>query len=81
MSAYTRDLIKYANSFEKDISVDIENGRFKVYISHIAVKDGYARPRAFGLGTTIEDACYDYIRRHRGLKLVNLVNEQEIEIL
>jgi hypothetical protein len=79
--SYTKELIRYAHRFEKEVSVSIIGGKFRVHINHIAVKDGYARPQAHGFGTTIEDACYDYIRRHRGLFLINLVNDIEIELI
>lgn len=78
---YIKELIRYANKFDRDISVDIKGDIFKVYIQAVALKDGYARPRVFGQGTTIEDACCDFIRRARGSKLVNLTTDEEIEIL
>ena len=81
--SYTKELCNFAFKVGQPLSVVYFSGvnRFVVCIECVAVKDGYMRPRLQGKGTTIEDACYDYLRLARGANLVNLITDEKLELI
>lgn len=82
MSA-TQDLIRYAKRFEQPLCVEYNGlkNQYKVYINMVGYKDNYMNKQIFGLGFTIEDACYDFIRLARGGKLIHYITDLKIEVI
>lgn len=81
--SYTNQLIGLARRLEQPLSLERsdESNKYKVTINLVGYKDQYLRQSIFGLGFTIEDACYDYIRKSRGGKLVHYLTDQEVDVI
>lgn len=80
--SYTNDLINYASKLDKPIQVERsdETHKYKVTIENIVYKQQHLRTNIFGIGFTIEDACYDFIRKCRGAELEDWKTNKKIEI-
>ncbi len=80
---YTNELIKRAMSFGKALSVEYDEKtfRYKVSIEMVVYKEQHLRMSIFGLGFTIDDACYDFIRKCRGQQLENPITNQIMEVV
>ncbi len=82
---YTHHLIALAKIFDQSLSVDrnSETNKFKVFVNLVAYKpkDAPIRQQVCGNGFTIEDACYDYIRKCRGGLMIHSLTDQQIEVI
>lgn len=81
--SYTTQLIKLAKKLDQPLSVEFDENRhlFKVSINMVGYKNGYLRQSIWGMGTLIEDACYDFIRKSRGGQIVHYITEQTADVL
>lgn len=81
--SYTNRLIKYAMKLESlfCINRDDESGKYCVFINQVVFKDKYLRQNINGLGFTIEDACYDFIRKAHGGHLENCITNKEVGVI
>lgn len=81
--SYTHELIEIARRFEQPLSVEYSKERniYKVYIDKVHLKDGYARTNIWGFGTTIEDACYQFICKARSKELMHFLTDHVEKIL
>lgn len=80
--SYTNRLLTAAKKLDVCLSVQRDEISFlyKVDLNLVHLKDGYARRRIYGMGFTIEDACYDFIRKCHGLILIHAISDKEAEI-
>lgn len=83
MNNYTVELINLAKKLDRSLEVQYATNTFKyiVSINNVVVKDKYLRKSIDGIGFTIEDASYDYIRKCRGLELENWKTNKVIEVI
>lgn len=81
--SYTNRLIKYAKDLEAMLVVqrDAETHRYCVFINLVGYKEQYIRKSINGIGFTIEDACYDLIRKAQGGALTHYITEAEVLIV
>jgi len=80
--SYTNRLIKYAKQLEALFVVerDAESHRYCVFINLVGYKEKYLRKSINGIGFTIEDACYDLIKKAHGGYLTHYITEKEVEV-
>lgn len=71
-----------------DLSLKLESiccfrfkDRYEVWLYNVCYKDGYAILKLSGSGTTIEDACYNFILKAKNRKLVNIITNKEIIVI
>jgi len=83
MNNYTTELIKLAKKLDRPLEVQYADETFKylVSINNVVFKDKHLRQSIHGIGFTIEDACYDYIRKCRGGELDNYMTNKVIEVV
>lgn len=83
MNNYTVELINIAKKLDRPIEIQYANETFKylVSINNAVFKDQHLRQSIHGIGFTIEDACYDYIRKCRGFQLENYMTNKVIEVI
>jgi hypothetical protein len=83
MKNYTVELIKLAEKLDRPLEVQFADatGKYLVSINNVVYKDKHLRMSIHGLGTTIEDAAYDYIRKCRGGELDNYMTNKVIEVI
>lgn len=81
--SYTNELLKFAKKLDQTLSVQYDDVSFKykVDLNQVVYKDKHLRQNIQGLGFTIEDACYDYIRKARGGVLIHYITDKEIEVI
>lgn len=81
--SYTIELLKLAKKLDQCLSVqyDPETFRYKVDLNQVVYKEKHLRQNIFGLGFTIEDACYDYIRKSRGGTLIHYITDKEVDVV
>lgn len=79
---YTLMLIDIASKFNQPLQLehDSKNNVYKVSIQNVRLKEKYVRIFIYGKGTTISDACYDYLRLARSYELIHDITEQAIMI-
>ena len=80
--SYTNELIRHAKKLGQSLSVERsdDTNKYLVRIDMVGYKDGYLRQSIFGIGFTIEDACYDFIRKCKGGYLAHYITEDELRI-
>jgi hypothetical protein len=83
MNNYTIELIKLAKKLDRPLEVQYADQTYKylVSINNVVYKDKHLRQSISGIGFTIEDACYDYIRKCRGGELDNYMTNKVIEVI
>ncbi len=83
MSNYTVELIKIAKRLDRPLEVQYADQTYKylVSIQNVVFKDKHLRQSIHGIGFTIEDACYDYMRKCRGGDLENWLTNKSIEVI
>ena len=83
MNNYTVELIRIAKKLGRPIEIQYADESFKylVSIQNVVFKDKHLRQSIHGIGFTIEDACYDYIRKCRGGELDNYITNKVIEVI
>ncbi len=76
-------LCRLANLLERSLSVehDENNFRFTVTIENVVYKKKHLRMSIDGVGFTIEDACYDYLRKAHGGELENWLTDKVIDVI
>jgi hypothetical protein len=81
--SYTNELLKFAKKLDQCLSVQYDdvNFKYKVDLNQVVYKDKHLRQNIFGLGFTIEDASYDYIRKARGGVLIHYITDKEVEVI
>lgn len=79
----TNRLLSIAKKLDVCLSVqrDEQTFRYKVDLNMVYLKDGHAMRRIDGNGFTIEDACYDYLRKCHGCKLVHAITDIEADVI
>lgn len=80
---YTIELSKIATKLERKVEIEYDPIFMKwiVSIPNVLVKDKYLRQNIHGVGFTIEDSSYDFIRKVRGLELENYITNKVIEVV
>lgn len=65
------------------IDYDEVSFRYKVSIDNVwyREKNSYLKLPLFGQGFSIEDACYDYIRKARGGLMVHVISDKLLEVV
>ena len=83
MNNYTIELIKLAKKLDRPLEIKYADETYKylVSINNVVFKDKHLRQSIHGIGFTIEDACYDYIRKCRGGELDNYMTNKVIEVI
>jgi hypothetical protein len=73
---YVRDVARIANELGSKMIVNFTKDlKLYVYVEGVFI---ISNPTfLFGTGTTLEDACIDYMRKVRGLKVKNAANDRE----
>jgi len=81
--SYTHDLIAIASKFEQPMSVEYSKDKnlYRVSIDKVHFKDGHARKKIFGQGSTIEDACCDFIRLARGGEIIHFLTDVSVVVV
>jgi hypothetical protein len=79
---YTREFLKLSETMKTDACFAIAQDRLKysVYMHNVFVKSPEdvkttVHHAIKGTGTTIEDACNDYLRQARGSYLYHIISE------
>lgn len=78
---YTQELSNKAKELNEPISLQISGNYYLVFINNVILYTEDLKQNVNGLGTTLEDACYDFIRKSRGCSLYHLRTEQKTEVL
>lgn len=83
MNNYTVELIKLAKRLDRPLEIQYADATYKylVSINNVVTKDNHLRQSIHGVGFTIEDACYDFLRKCRGLDLENWKTNKTIEVI
>jgi hypothetical protein len=83
LSNYTHELCKLAKRLDRKLELEYssENHKYSVSINNVVMKEKYLRRNINGIGFTIEDACYDFIRKCRGCELENYMTDKIIEVI
>lgn len=66
------------------VAWDDKTFRFTITIKNILHRkqtDKYLKVQIFGVGFTLEDACYHYFMKAKGDFLVHTISNKEIEII
>lgn len=76
-------LCRLAKDLGMPISVehDEETHRFKVSIDKVVYKKKHLRTNIFGHGFTIQDACYDMLRKAHGGELENWTTNKVVGVI
>ena len=79
---YLIEMTSIAEQFGKCLSVQYQASKslFLVKIDNVVHKVEHVRRSLLGQGTTLEDACYDYVRKCHGSDLENYVTNQVVHI-
>lgn len=79
---YTKELIEKARQLNELITIDY-NGQFHVEIKNVFYREKHTfhKLSLSGSGTTIDDACYDYIRKARGGLMIHVISDKTIEVV
>ena len=80
--SYIHELCRLAAKLERAISVEHDPIKFKylVKIPNVVQKEKHLRREISGAGFTIEDACYDFIRKTKGLELENWLTDKIVDV-
>lgn len=81
--SYTNRVIAYAKKLDAMFVVERsdETHRYRVFINLVGYKEKYQAKQIHGHGFTIEDACYDLIRKAHGGKLFHYITDAEVEVI
>lgn len=81
--SYTHELIQKAKELGELLSIDHTGYQFQVSVRNVfsREKNSYLKRELFGVGFTIDDACYDYIRKARGGLMIHIISDKTIEVV
>jgi hypothetical protein len=82
---HTHRLIKKAKELDELLTVnyDEKSFRYKVDVDKVFYKEkgSYLKLELFGVGFTIEDACYDYLRKAHGGLMIHVISDKATEVI
>ena len=82
---YVHELINKAKKLDELLSVNYleEKNLYKVDINMVFYREIKTpfKTALYGLGGTIEVACYDYIRKARGGLMIHVISDKTIEVV
>lgn len=80
--SYVHEVCHLAKKLERPLSIehDTKSFKYKVFILNVVSKEKHLWREVFGLGFTIEDAAYDFIRKAKGLELENWLTDKIVDV-
>lgn len=80
---YLEYLIRIAKRINSLVVIDIDETKniYKIHIYKVSLKEKFIPIKIYGLGTTVNDAAYDYVRLSRGFRLIHDKNNKWIDII
>jgi hypothetical protein len=64
-----------------NLKYDKEKYLYRINIETVVYKEKHLRQNIYGSGFTVDDACYDFIRKCRGGELENYMTDKIIEVI
>lgn len=80
---YVYQMAEIAEYFGEKISLEWNKKTylFTISINNVFLKDHYLMQKISGNGFTLDDACYDYVRKARCFKLNHALSNKEKDII